>query len=486
VLKVENLEFCYHNSKTKSLRNIDFKVTSGQVICLLGKSGSGKTTITRLINGVAPYIFKGESRGRISLDDHSMSRLSMNELVGVVGTVFQDPRTQFFTTDVYSELVFSCENIGLDQATIEQRVNHVVSLLGIDGLINRDLFGLSSGQKQLVALASVCTLQPKIIIFDEPSANLDHKSILKLVEIIKILKERGITILITEHRWHFLKDVIDELMIIESGVLKAKYKNQGILTIGNHQLNNSGLRSVALDQVKVVSKELVPSDVKIEVDHITFLHKKKQIIGDCTFEICGGEVVAVVGDSGIGKSTLLELVCGFKKPSKGKIRFNNHSCSSKKRMSKSYFVSQDSDYQLFTESVMDEMLLGRGSSKSVYKGACQVLKALGLWGKRMDHPATLSGGEKQRLTIGVSLMQNRELLCLDEPTSGLDYYHMLGVGRLLMQEANRGRVVLVATHDYEFIASACTSMLYLNEQTYKKIKICEENKEQILKIMNLL
>ena len=215
IIEIKNVSFKYKGSEEGLLNNISLSIAKGETLLLTGASGSGKTTISRLINGLIPHYYNGDIEGDVTVAGFDIDKTELYELAGVVGTVFQNPRSQFFSVDTDGEIVFGTENIGLDPQEILKRKNEVVEQMHIEKLLGRSLFELSGGEKQSIACASVSALMPEIIILDEPSSNLDQGAIAKIGEQIKRWKDQGKTIIISEHRLWYLKDLVDRVIYME-------------------------------------------------------------------------------------------------------------------------------------------------------------------------------------------------------------------------------------------------------------------------------
>lgn len=216
MITFDHVSFRYGTEEQLALKNFSNKIRKGELVLLLGASGCGKTTITRLMNGLAPHFYDGQLSGDIQIKGHSTYNTTIQNLADVVGSVFQDPRSQFFATDVTDEIAFSCENAGLPREEMKKRVTAAAERLGISHLLDRGIFALSSGEKQAVAVASVYAFAPEIIVMDEPSANLDPMATQKLREMIQILHKEGFTIVISEHRIHYLSDLVDRVFLCRS------------------------------------------------------------------------------------------------------------------------------------------------------------------------------------------------------------------------------------------------------------------------------
>ena len=220
MISFQNFSFRYEESKDFTLRGIDMTVRTGEFILLTGRSGCGKTTLIRSLNGLIPHFYPGEIKGDLLMDGHSLLEMKPSELAGQVGTVFQDPRSQFFMTDTTRELAFGCENLGLAREETIDRIARAAKELELVEYLNRSIFALSSGEKQQITIGSVYALAPKVYIFDEPSANLDYAATKRLAEIMEKLKSAGYTIFVVEHRFYYLRDLIDRAFLIQNGKIE--------------------------------------------------------------------------------------------------------------------------------------------------------------------------------------------------------------------------------------------------------------------------
>lgn len=243
----ENVSFQYESERHPALREFTHSIAKGELVLLLGPSGCGKTTITRLLNGLVPHFYEGELKGIVRIGGRTTTETTIQSLADIVGSVFQDPRSQFFATDVTSEIAFSCENAGLPRNEIHRRVENASRKLGIESLLGRSIFALSSGEKQAVAVASVYAFAPSVIVMDEPSANLDPMATQKLREIIQALRTDGFTIVISEHRIHYLTDLVDRAIFIQNGKMIQEFQKDAFQAITNAEANKLGLRSFYLD-----------------------------------------------------------------------------------------------------------------------------------------------------------------------------------------------------------------------------------------------
>ena len=494
IVELENVNFQYKGSKDGSLNNINLNIEKGQTVLLCGASGSGKTSIIRLINGLIPHYYSGELEGDIRVAGHDVKKTELHELAGTVGTVFQNPRSQFFSVDTDGEIAFGPENIGLEPKEIKARLNDVVAEMNLDELLGRSIFDLSGGQKQRIACASVAALLPDIILLDEPSSNLDFDSIELLRGTILEWKRQGKTIIISEHRLWYLKDAVDRVIYMENGVMAKEWTGEEFTALSEEEVKSYKLRPIVLEEelIRDIRGESTSSfcDVEnnIELNDFFFSYKRRPYLlfkkkfkesdGDLlnlnipSLKIPKGKVIGLVGPNGTGKSTFLRCLCGLEGDCKGKLVFDGKTYKGRQILKICYLVMQDVNHQLFTDSVKSEVML---SMKDEDEKRCdEILESLGLLEYKDTHPMALSGGQKQRVAIASAIASGAEILLFDEPTSGLDYLHMEKVGDLLNELASAGASVIVSTHDPELISECCDYVLGIK---HGKAVYLKENKK---------
>ncbi len=467
LIEAKNIGFTYQGSGTPALQDVTLSIEAGECVLLCGKSGCGKTTFTRLLNGLAPAFFPGKMLGSCRVGDLLAGVAAVEEYVPLVGSVFQNPKTQYFNVDTTAELAFPCENAGMPSAEIRSRVQDCARRFGLAELMDRSIFRLSGGEKQRIAFAAACMLGPRLLVLDEPTSNLDAGAIMQLHDMIAAIKSAGITIVLAEHRLAWITDLADRYFYFADGRLAAQWTAEEFAALPAEILTSHGLRTreLSMYRSRLQEKTLTPASqpkgqAAIQVQGLTLGYSKRSPIRTLPdFSLAYGEIVGLMGHNGIGKSTLARTLCGLMKPLGGQIRWDGVPARPRSCTRRSFLVMQDVNYQLFSDSVREEVLLG-----AAHPERCdEVLSTLGLTQLAERHPMSLSGGQKQRVVVAAAMLSGKDLIVLDEPTSGLDYAHMQQVGVLLQQLKQAGKIVLVITHDEELAADWCDRVIQWND-----------------------
>ena len=474
MIKIENVTYTYPEAAAPALKEVSLSVADGECVLLCGKSGCGKSSVIRLINGMIPNFYEGELTGSVLHDGRLVSELPLYAIAEKTGTVFQNPRTQFYTVNTTSEIAFGCENLGMPRERIVERVQRTVEDLEIEDLMDRSIFELSGGEKQIVAFASVYAMRPSVYVLDEPSANLDMSAVERLRRILALLKRQGATIVIAEHRLFYLRDLFDRAVCMEDGRVRAEYTQSELAAFDAAERERMGLRFLSLAEAPVrasnsdvtaaVRAGAVPGE-RLVLSRLEGFRGKQRVlcVEDETFE--AGRIHAVVGPNGAGKSTFAAALCATLKKASADCSLDGERLSARRRLKLSYLVMQEVGHQIFSDSVETEVTLGSREADEAARARKleHVLDDLDLSGLEQRHPMTLSGGQKQRVIIASACFSGKRVLLFDEPTSGLDYAHMLQTARILRRLRDAGAFIFVITHDYELIAEVCDEVVHLKD-----------------------
>ena len=453
MLTLENLSLFYEQDK-KILDGINLNVADGECILLTGESGSGKSSIINSINGLAFEYENAKISGTIKVDNRELKGMELYEISLLISSVFQNPKTHFFNVDTTLELLFYLENIGLSKQEMESRIEDMLKLFPIKHLLGRSIFELSGGEKQILCVAACYISGCKIIVLDEPSSNLDDKYIDILKEMLQILKNKGITLIIAEHRIYYLTDLADRIILVRKGELFKELTKDELL----NSESKLGLRSAIKTVLKAQSKT-VGNDLNIKKLEYNFKEGSRLKIDDISFGL--GNIYGITGKNGCGKSTFLRVMTGLDDKGKSEIIFNGKMLNKKDRLKNSALVMQDVNHQLFTDSVEEEIKLG---VKDLSQDRLdKVLYGLELTELKDRHPMSLSGGQKQRVAIASVLCKNSRFIFFDEPTSGMDYKNMIRISKLIKEMSTKDNIIFIVSHDNEFLNETADSILCLEE-----------------------
>ncbi|MDR2460474.1 MAG: ATP-binding cassette domain-containing protein [Deltaproteobacteria bacterium] len=460
MLKVKGITFAHAHSQKKALEDVTFMLLEGQGLLLTGASGSGKSTLLSILAGLYPRFLHGELTGEFTLDGVGQDDVAVWS--SRVGFMTQNPEIQFIAGNVEDELYLTlrCREISGQKAKV--LVEDRLKVFGLEAIRENSVFQLSEGQKQKVVLASLTALKPRVLLLDEPSANLDPVSLEELGRILKVLVSEGVSLLIADHRLAWLRDITKQILVLDGGKISFVGDFESIK--GKERRKELGLREIEKPVLKDLERievgKALPYDPKnlegplkenssIIVENISFSYPGgPAILEDISLSLPSGKVTALIGPSGRGKTTLAKILCGLEKPLHGQVLFAGEPFPA----DESQVVLQNTDHQLYMSTVLGEMLLALGGKKTAQ--ACKAMGILELFNLHhlaQRHPQSLSGGEKQRLVVAVGLARPTRLLVLDEPTSGLDGHNLTLMAEEIKKTASSGPSVVIITHDLELI-----------------------------------
>ena len=494
VIEFKDFGFRYRVQAEQTLKNINLTIYEGEKVLIVGPSGSGKSTLAHCLNGLVPFYYNGEISGSLKIDGEDVSNKNIFELSQIVGTVLQDPDSQFIGLTVAEDIAFKLENYCIKQNEIIEKVSKSAKLVNMDKELNASPYKLSGGQKQRVTLAGITVDDVKVLLFDEPLASLDPatgKSAMELIDSIQ--RESNKTVVIIEHR---LEDVlhcnVDRIIVMDKGEIVADTTPNEILE--TDILTKVGVREplylTALKYANCDVKDIKDTKDKItnwynncevvnhnnegqpilEMKNVTFSYtEEKQILSNVSFKVNKGDMVSIVGRNGAGKSTISKLICGFFKPTSGQILFDGEDLENKtikERSQKIGFVMQNPNQMISKTMIFDEVAFGlriRGLDESEIKQRVdETLKICGLYGYRNWPISALSYGQKKRVTIASILVMNPEVIILDEPTAGQDFKHYTEIMEFLVELNKQGITIIMITHDMHLMLEYTNNVIVLS------------------------
>ncbi|UCF91117.1 MAG: ABC transporter ATP-binding protein [Desulfobacterales bacterium] len=495
-IEARRLQYAYLKNKNNwALNQIDLDVHPSEYLLICGASGSGKSTLCRTFNGLIPHFYQGVLRGQVTVAGTPTTELSVADLFARVAMVFQNPEAQLFNRSVEMEIAFGLESVGLPRAEIKRRIAESTDLTGLTEFLPRNPHALSSGEQQLVAITAMLALRPRIIVLDEPYANLDPSNVRRVRNALKALHQQQIGIVVCEHRLPYTLSDAQRMVAVKAGAIvlngpPAETLLQNIQDCGlemplapsiGHRL---AIRPLPLDVKTLEEKaagqnypidlkpELLPPfarnhPVVLEVQNVVSKLGESTILQDVSFTLSRGECLAIVGANGAGKTTLLKHLIGLQRPSRGQIRVMGQDSAQAKVSQLARYVGvafQNPDNQFFKLTVWDEITVGAKALNRYDPGWLQELVELFRLEPLLNRsPYRLSGGEKKRVAFAAALAGQPAILALDEPTAGQDYTFRRALGRILTQLRERGQAIVLVTHDLSFAERYAHRWLLLAE-----------------------
>jgi energy-coupling factor transport system ATP-binding protein len=498
MIEIENLTYCYPNATTPALNNINLEIHEGEFILLAGPSGCGKSTLVQCLNGIIPKVTGGDLRGKIQIGGKDISSCKVHQLSKHVGMVFQNPNAQLFGLTVEEDVAFGPENLGMAREEIQKKLEKSIDIAGIEKLRKRFTFTLSGGEKQRTAIAGVIAMEPKILVFDEPTSDLDPVGTKQVLETVKKLnKDVSITTIMIEHKIDEVFGLADRTIVMDRGKIILDGKTCDIFARNLDLLESIGIYPPQLIQLsrmlkvkpsykeifsyinslnesfKEFSEELAvkKSSPEVVFEDVWFNYRNgTPALKGINLEIKKGEFIALIGSNGSGKTTLLSCMIGFIKPSRGRILIDGQdikNSSVAELAVKVGYLFQNPDLQLFTDTVAQEVGFGLKNrslaTADINKKVAQALEIMELSEYRDQHPHALSRGQRQRLAVASIISMEQDILVLDEPTSGQDRGHLNKFLSQIKKLNDAGKTIIMITHDMSIVAEYAKRTIVMEE-----------------------
>jgi energy-coupling factor transport system ATP-binding protein len=488
VATVERVEFTYRGTTEPALRGIDLTLRPGEMVGIMGASGAGKSTLAKCLNRLVPAFEDGDFRGVVRIGGRRVDDTPVCDLAPTVGMVFQDFEAQLFATNAGLEVAFAMQQVGMPRDEIVARVGPALAAVGLAGFESRDPTSLSGGEKQRLAIAAVLALRPQLIVFDEPTTDLDPEGRAEVLALIHSLRGQGLALVVIEHEAEELREC-DRLLLMREGKIVAQGPPHELLTrfdlleecgvrppdmnralamldvderaagvdAAERSLRAAGFApapAAALAATPAIVSARPEAPILVETHGLSFAYALgRPVLDTIDFKLAAGEFVAIVGQNGSGKTTLAKQLTGLLKPSKGRIllagrdRANLTTAESAREVG---YVFQNPDHQIFASTVVEEVAFGPRNfgldPDEVARRTDEVLDAVNLDHARDRDPFVLSKGERQRLAVASILALRPRLLILDEPTTGLDYREQRRMMALVTALNRNGIAIVIITH----------------------------------------
>lgn len=509
IVRVSDLTYYYQDEPQPALRDVNLEIEPGEFVLLIGPSGCGKSTLALTLNGIIPLVMGGKIKGRVYIDGVDTRQSTVYGLATKIGIVFQDPDSQLCNLYVQEEVAFGPANLLMPRDEILRRVDKALADVGESDIRHKLIYEISGGQKHRVAIASILAMQPKIIVFDEPTANLDPLGAVEVFSLMKKLnQEHGITILVIEHNVDAVMCHADRVLLMEDGTIKYSGSPRQIAQEkGRFVLNDMGLRipqvcelgltladkGILLDPFPLTVAEAAEAIVRhkealqfaptatthntdgspqpvIQTEKLNFVYPDgTHAVKDVSVQINRGDIVSVIGENGSGKTTFASLLVGLNKPTSGKgtvCGLDINRATIRELTSKVGYVFQYPEHQFVEDTVYKEVAFSLKAQKrpqdEIDARVAQVLKLLGVEQMKEKHPLRLSMGQKRRLSVATMLILDTDVLILDEPTTGQDRKNIDNIMDI-MQEANRrGTTIILITHDMNLAAKYSNKFMVMD------------------------
>ena len=451
-----DVKFQYEGEESPTLKRVRADIPAGKCVVLCGGSGCGKSTLLRCVNGLAPQFYEGELKGFCRINGRDTADMSVGDIGELAASVFQDPRSQFFTINSSTEVAFGLENHGVPQEEIRRRVDEAFSAFRLEYLKDRNVYGLSSGERQLVSILSAWAMDTDVILLDEPTANLDYAAIEELKGVLAELKRQGKTLLISEHRLYYLKELADEFWVMKNGGVERRFSAQEMAALPPQELGGLSLRTLDFSGITVQNTDAPRGAQILEIKDAAFSYsaKAQPVLRGASLTVREHEAVGLIGENGCGKTTLGKIIAGLYRPSRGTVCVNGRAMKPRALQKQTMFIMQEAEFQFFTNSVLNELKYAHRETQALDEKIEELLRDVGMWEYRDRHPFSLSGGQMQKLTLLTAYLSDKPIIVLDEPTAGLDAQSLESCCALI-RRMQQEKTVLIITHDLELIARVC-------------------------------
>lgn len=485
-----NVSLIYPNSQKTILDNLTFSVDEGELILVIGLTGAGKSSFMKLINGVIPHHTAGILSGEIIVDGKTTNLLKPGELSGVIGIVGQNPLNGFVTSRVEDEIAFTLETNGYSPDVMRRRVEEVIDLLGLQNIRYRNLYTLSGGEQQRVAIASALVMNPKVLVLDEPTSALDPVAAEEVLAIVnKLVHDLGLTVIMAEHKLERVIHFVDRIVLVNGDgqveigspqeIMKKSPINPPIvraakkLNLTNIPLSVRELKRLATQwQINIpkiknansIVKPVTENNPIISAKKVSVNYGEKVIIKSIDLQVAAGEILALMGRNGAGKSTLLKLISGQLSSTAGFLSVdgkNPDKLIGKELVNLIGFIPQEPADLFYGSSVQEECNMADADNNLAENSTLKTLRNLSSQINEKLHPRDLSEGQKLTLAISIVLATNPKILILDEPTRGLDYQAKDVLVGILRKLSKNGTTIIMATHDVELVAEFATRVIVL-------------------------
>jgi energy-coupling factor transport system ATP-binding protein len=494
MIELRNVTYAYPDAHAPVLRNLALQVEEGEFLLVIGASGSGKSTLLRCVNGLVPHFYGGTFHGRIDVAGRDPVKEGPRGMSAVVGFVLQDPESQFVVDSVEDELAFAMENHNLDQTVMRKRVEEVLDQLNIAHLRHRKINTLSGGEKQRVAIGAVLTLQPSVLVLDEPTSQLDPQAAEEVLTTLqKLNSDMGLTIVLSEHRLERVVQYADRILYLpgngEKPLIDTPQEVMRQVELAPPLISLSKRLDwqplpLTIKEGRRFARQLrlpppadhPPDDLRcaqgdlkspiINIQNLWFSYNGHEALRDVNLSVMQGEFVALMGRNGSGKTTLLKHLVGLLRPGRGRVELwgeNTKGKDTEDIARRVGYVPQNPSSLLFADTLRDELNFTRRSHGLDTGDYDALLRSLHLEDHIDAYPRDLSGGERQRAAMAAILVADPDIILLDEPTRGLDYYQKRALADFLSGKQDEGKAIIMSTHDVELVAQCADRVVIMGE-----------------------